>query len=75
MKRESTYDRTVLFVESIGQIGATPARRISYEEALIFGDLHRKAYTEQGYTLVGVPPVPLEARVTLVMTTIADRGQ
>lgn len=72
VKRENTYERTVLFVEPIGRIVATAARRISYEDSLIFGDLHRKVYAEQGYTLVDLPPVSMEARVRLVMTMLAE---
>ena len=60
------FQRMVFFVRPIGFIEATAARRISYEESLIFERLHEAAYREHGFELIDVPPGPVESRAALV---------
>lgn len=60
------YEKTAFFVENLGFIEATDARKISYEEALLFEKLHEEAYREWGYRLVRVPAAPAEERVKLI---------
>ena len=60
------FQRMVFFVRPIGFIEATAARRISYEESLIFERLHEAAYREHGFELVDVPPGPVDSRAALV---------
>ncbi|MGH6871000.1 MAG: AAA family ATPase [Rhizomicrobium sp.] len=57
-----TYERHVFFVRNLGRIENTAARRISYEDALAFEALHEAVYRELGYTLIDIPPAPVEAR-------------
>lgn len=60
------YARTVFFVQSLGFVTPTAARRISLADSLAFGEVHRRTYTELGFRLVDVPPGPLAVRVGLV---------
>jgi predicted ATPase len=64
--RAGVYARTVFFVESLGFVTPTAARRITLAECLEFGEVHRRTYTELGFRLVDVPPGPLAVRVGLV---------
>jgi len=64
--RAGVYARTVFFVESLGFVTPTDARRISLADSLLFADVHRRTYTELGFELVDVPPGPLDVRVDLV---------
>ena len=60
------YARTVFFVEGLGFVTPTAARRISLADSLEFGEVHRRTYTELGFRLVDVPAGPLAGRVGLV---------
>jgi predicted ATPase len=64
------YQPTVFFVRNQGFVRATPARRISFADALRFERIHEDTYTELGFRLVEVPAVPLAIRVALVTQTI-----
>ncbi|MDA1360136.1 AAA family ATPase [Glycomyces luteolus] len=67
IKAEAVYERRVLFVEHLGFITRTEARRIGFEEALHFERIHRAAYRELGYECVPVPPAPAAERAALVL--------
>jgi len=64
------YERQVLFVELLGFITNTAARRISLEEAIRFERFHREAYERFGFELVRIPALSVEARVALVRTQV-----
>ena len=64
------YERQVLFVELLGFITNTAARRISLEEAIRFERFHLEAYERFGYELVRIPALPVEARVAMVRTQV-----
>jgi predicted ATPase len=67
---QSVYESTVYFVRNQGFIQATPARRISFEDSLIFERLHEQIYADLGFRLVEVPAGPLTGRVALIRQTI-----
>lgn len=60
------YERQVLFVELLGFITNTQARRISLEEAMRFERFHIEAYDRFGFQLVRIPALPVDERVGLV---------
>jgi predicted ATPase len=60
------YASTVFFVQSLGFVTPTAARRISLADSLAFEEVHRRTYTELGFRLVDVPAGPLPTRVGLV---------
>jgi predicted ATPase len=64
--RCGSYARTVFFVRSLGFVTATPARRISLADSLLFEEVHDRTYRDLGFRLVDVPPGPLAERVGLV---------
>lgn len=68
--REGVYDRRVLLVHPVGFVTPTAARRITYEDALVFARVHEQVYRAHGYELVDVPPGTVEERVTAVETRI-----
>jgi len=61
---------TVFFVRHQGFIRATSARRISFEDSLVFERLHEQIYRDLGFRLTEVPAGPLTDRVALVQQTI-----
>jgi predicted ATPase len=67
---EGAYETTVFFVRNQGFVQATAARRISFEDSLVFEQLHERAYHDLGFQLVEVPAGPLPDRVALIRQTV-----
>jgi predicted ATPase len=66
LREQQIFQCLVFFVRPIGFIEPTAARRISYEESLVFERLHEAVYREHGFELIDVPPGPVDARAALV---------
>jgi predicted ATPase len=49
------FDRRVFFVRPLGFLQPTEVRRISYEEALAFEQLHETEYQRLGFEIVDIP--------------------
>ena len=49
------YQNKIFFFENLGFIPPTDARKISYEEALIFEKIHLDVYKEFGFDIIKVP--------------------
>ena len=56
IERERTFQRRVFFIRAMGFIKPTEARRISFEEALRFEQVHEKTYREHGFEIVPIGP-------------------
>jgi predicted ATPase len=67
---EGVYEATVFFVRNQGFVEPTAARRISFEDSLVFEQFHEQAYRELGFRLLEVPAGPLTDRVALVQQTV-----
>lgn len=67
---EGTYETTVFFIRNQGFVQATAARRISFEDSLVFEQLHEQTYRDLGFQLVEVPAGPLADRVALIRQTV-----
>lgn len=61
-----TFERQVLFVELLGFITKTEARRISLADSIRFESFHVAAYERLGFVLVRIPPMPLRERADFV---------
>jgi predicted ATPase len=68
--RESTYERSVFLLQPLGFIERTPARRISYEDALRFEQIHRDVYLGYGYTLIGIESADIDVRADAIEASI-----
>jgi predicted ATPase len=66
---EHVYSRTVFFVRNQGFVQATAARRISFEDSLVFEHVHELTYRELGFDLIEVPAAPLDVRAAIVQQT------
>jgi predicted ATPase len=53
--KNNLYSSEVFFFENLGFIEHTEARKISYQEALIFEKIHLDVYQEFGFQIVMVP--------------------
>jgi predicted ATPase len=61
------YRPQVLFVQGLGFITPTSARRISLEEAVRFESIHRQTYEDLGFSLLEIPAASAADRVTQVL--------
>ena len=66
IEAQAIYDRTVLFVENLGFVTPTEARRITFEESLRFEQVHREAYVSFGYRCVSIAPGAVPERVAAI---------
>lgn len=53
--KNGVYQNQIFFFENLGFIEHTDARKISYEDALIFEQIHLDVYKEFGFDIVIVP--------------------
>jgi predicted ATPase len=56
----------VFFIRNQGFVRATAARRISFEDSLVFERIHEQTYRDLGFRLVDVPAGPLADRVAVI---------
>lgn len=68
---EGVYERQVFFVRNLGFCEPTSARRISFEESLVFEKVHEQSYRAFGYELVDIPAGHLDDRVAAVSSAVS----
>jgi predicted ATPase len=66
LEKDRIYERRVFFIDNLGFCEPTAARRISFEDSLVFEALHEEVYGSFGYECVKIPPLTLEERVALI---------
>lgn len=74
LKRESIFERQVLFIRNLGFISPTEARRISFEESLHFERIHEEVYRESGFDLISIERASLSERVAQIKRIVASCG-
>lgn len=74
IEAEGAFERRVLFVDNLGFVTPTAARRISYEAALAFERTHEDTYRALGYALVRIAPGPVDARARAVLVAAGLAG-
>ena len=67
IERERIYQRQVFFIENLGFCQPSEARKITFEESLIFEQIHEETYLSLGYDLVKIAPEALSERVLHIM--------
>jgi predicted ATPase len=72
VRRESIYEKRVLFVQNLGFITPTEARRITLEETLRFERIHEETYRRFGFEIFPVPPANVADRVAAIKRAIAE---
>src|SRR5712692_5224324 len=67
IEHENIYQKQVFFIENLGFCQPTEARKISFEESLLFEKIHGETYTSLGYDLIKIAPESLSERVHSIM--------
>ena len=70
VKKEAIYQRSVFFIRNLGFITPTEARRITFEDALRFEQIHEETYRDLGFELISVERGSLAERVSLIKAAI-----
>jgi predicted ATPase len=63
IQREATYQRRVFFLDNLGFVAPTEARRISFQDTLQFEAVHAEVYRRLGYELVRLPAGSVDERL------------
>jgi predicted ATPase len=70
IETEAIYQKRVFFIQHLGFITPTEARRISLEEALCFERVHEETYRTFGFEFVPVAPGSLSDRVDAIKRSV-----
>lgn len=70
VQKESIFERRVFFVQNLGFVTPTEARRISFAETLRFEGIHEETYRDLGYEFMTVPAGDLLTRVSVIRAAI-----
>lgn len=68
IKAGAIFEPRVFFIESLGFVTPTAARRINLEAAQRFGRLHEETYRELGFELARIAPGPSAERARAVVS-------
>ena len=69
-EHDRTYERRVFFVDNLGFVVNTDARRISFEDTLRFEAVHEQVYREFGYELVRIGRGTVDERGDVVEASV-----
>ncbi|MGN6243090.1 MAG: AAA family ATPase [Motilibacteraceae bacterium] len=64
------YQSEVFYCEPLESITHTAVRRITYADAIRFGEIHRAVYGEHGFELIDVSPGPATSRAAAILHRI-----
>ncbi len=70
IETEAIYQRRVFFIQNLGFITPTEARRISFKDALRFEQVHEETYRNFGFEFVSIAPGVLLDRVEAIKRSI-----
>lgn len=70
IERERIFHKRVFFIENLGFVEPTEARRISFEDSLTFEKVHRETYRSIGYECVSIEPAPVSDRVRQMLALV-----
>jgi len=69
--KDEIYQNQVFFFENLGFIEHTEARVISYEEALVFEQIHLDVYNNFGFEVIFVPKNSIYERCNFILKYIS----
>ncbi|MDP1975323.1 MAG: AAA family ATPase [Alphaproteobacteria bacterium] len=70
IQSNNIYEDEVFFIENLGFCTPTDARKISFEESLVFEKIHAETYTQFGYECIQIPVLPLLNRVNVILDLV-----
>jgi predicted ATPase len=73
LKHEAFYEKQVFFVQSLGFVEPSAARRISLDEARRFEAVHERIYRLHGFELIPISPGSVLDRVAVIKGVVDER--
>jgi predicted ATPase len=71
LKRENVFQKDVFFIRNLGFCEPTAARKINFEDSLIFEQMHVEAYLSFGYRLLEIKKNPLKTRLGKILAHLS----
>jgi predicted ATPase len=71
---EKIFAREVFFIRNLGYVAPTEARRISFEEALRFEEIHERTYRDMGFAIVWIEPGSVADRTAAIKSAVKAAG-
>lgn len=68
LAREAVFAAPILFIDNLGFVEPTAARRISYEDSLEFERVHAESYASLGYACRRIGRGAVEARLEEILS-------
>jgi len=72
IETEAIFAKRVFFIQNLGFVAPTDARRISFEDALRFERLHEETYRSLGFEIIPVAPATLSDRVDAIKRCVGS---
>lgn len=70
IEKNQLYEKKVFFIENLGFCTPTEARKITFEDSLLFEKVHEDAYTKFGFECIKIPPALLLDRTEAILKHI-----
>ena len=70
LRTEKVFEREVFFIRNLGFVAPTDARRISFEEALQFEEIHERTYREMGFEIVLIESGSVAERAAAIKSAV-----
>ncbi len=70
---ERAFENEVFFLDNLGFVAPTAARRITFADALVFERVHEEAYEALGYRLVRVAKASIAERAAYILDRVGGR--
>jgi predicted ATPase len=74
LRTERIFEREVFFLRNLGFVAPTEARRISFEEALRFEQIHEQTYSDMGFAIIWIEPGTVAERVAAIKKAVRAAG-
>jgi predicted ATPase len=74
LRTEKVFEREVFFIRNLGFVAPTEARRISFEEALRFEQIHEQTYRGMGFAIVWIGPGSVVDRAAAIKKAVQAAG-
>ncbi len=74
LRTERIFEREVFFIRNLGFVAPTQARRISFEEALRFEQIHEQVYRDMGFAIVWIEPGGVADRAAAIKNAVQAAG-
>jgi predicted ATPase len=71
IRAEKVFEPRALFLKSLGFITPTEARRITYEEAVRFEQIHERVYRDLGFEITLIGPGSVSDRVNQIKRALS----